>query len=220
MQLAEKYRPTRIEDVAGHERVKKALARIFATSGVGGRAFWFSGPSGSGKTTLARIVAREIADPDFPGNVQEIDAGAVGPAVIREIEDSLVTCAMGRKQGRAVIVNEAHGLRADAIRQLLVTLERIPDHAVWVFTTTAAGEVDLFESKIDAGPLRSRCIPFDLGTDRGTNAVFAARAMDIARAEGLDGSGLDAYKMAVARSRGNLRAVLQAVEAGEFVAER
>lgn len=217
MQIHEKYRPTRLEDVAGHEKARKRLASLFSRDAVAGRAFWFSGPSGAGKTTLARIVAGHVADATFPGNIQELDAGTVTPAKIADLEDVLACYAMGAKPGRAVIVNEAHGLRSDAIRQLLVTLERIPSHVVWCFTTTAAGEQDLFDAKIDAGPLRSRCMTFDLGEDKALCPAFAARAMEIAKAEGLDGSGLDSYKLAVAKSRLNLRAVLQAVESGEFL---
>ncbi len=46
---------------------------------------------------------------------------------------------VGSTQTKAVIVNESHGLRKDTIRQLLVLLERLPAHVVFVFTTTTDG---------------------------------------------------------------------------------
>ena len=78
------------------------------------------------------------------------------PARVRELENNAKTFGMGDKNGWALIINEAHGLRKDTIRQLLVTLERIPTHVCWLFTTTNAGQEALFDG-IDAGPLF--CLP-------------------------------------------------------------
>ena len=50
------------------------------------------------------------------------------PEALDDIE-RLVRCrAIGEKSGRAVLLNEAHGLRKDSVRKLLVVLERIPAH--------------------------------------------------------------------------------------------
>ena len=69
---------------------------------------------------------------------------------------------LGDKPGRAFIVNEAHGLRKDTIRQLLVLLERLPNHVVMIFTTTNEGQESLFDDYSDANPLLSRCARLDL----------------------------------------------------------
>jgi hypothetical protein len=68
---------------------------------------------------------------------------------------------------------EAQGLRKDVIRRLLVTLECIPPHAIWVFTTTTDGEA-LFEDSDDGGPLASRCLPLRLAR-RDLPEAFATR---------------------------------------------
>ena len=113
--LAEKYRPADWSQLIGQE---KAIRRIdvLRRRGVSGRAYWTTGASGSGKTSLAHLIAREIAD-DW--GIAGMDAGELTPARIREIERTLACRGMGEKPGRAGIVDEAHGLRRDAVRQLL-----------------------------------------------------------------------------------------------------
>jgi hypothetical protein len=74
---------------------------------------------------------------------------------LKDLEFESNLKGFGDKSGRAFIVNEAHGLRKDVIRQLLVMLERIPPHVVWVFTTTIEGQESLFEDYDDASPLLS-----------------------------------------------------------------
>lgn len=210
-QLHEQYRPNAWQDVVGQDR---ALARIetLRRRGLGGRAYWISGASGTGKTTIAKLLAGEIAD-EF--GVEELDARDCTPAKLQAIERSYAGRNLGSKGGRAIIVNEAHGLTAPAIRQLLVMLERVPVHVAWIFTTTRDGQDSLFEDCIDAHPLLSRCVVLAL-TSQGLAKPFAARAKQIAETEGLDGKPVEAYVRLVQEHKNNLRAVLQEIEAGRM----
>jgi DNA polymerase III gamma/tau subunit len=211
--LYERYRPQTWNEVIGQD---KAIERIRTAGrrGFGSRAYWISGKSGTGKTTIALLLAREIAD-SF--NIEELDAGQLTPARVSQIERDSLQYAMGTRNGKAYIVNEAHGLRKDTIRHLLVFLERIPEHTMVIFTTTKLGEDSLFEDKIDASPLVSRCIEVPLA-QRGLAEAFAKRAREIATAEGLDGQDEKQYLKLANSKQSNMRAILQEIEAGTMLA--
>ncbi len=208
--LYEQYRPQSWDQVVAQHKAIKKLQTV-AQRGLTGKAFWISGKSGCGKTTIARLLAAEVAGEWY---IEELDSADLTPARLRELESALHLSAPP-PGGRAVIVNEAHGLRKDTVRQLLVLLERLPGHVVVVFTTTVEGET-LFEDIEDSHPLLSRCIRIPLA-QRGLAEAFAKRCQEIAAAEGLDGKESRAYVRLANDCNGNFRAMLQAVEAGDML---
>jgi DNA polymerase-3 subunit gamma/tau len=211
--MAEEFRPRTWGDVVGQD---KAVARIraLAKRGLAGRAYWISGQSGTGKTTIGRLIAAEVADDDL---IREVDAAGLTVSALRELESEMGIRGWG-KGGRAYLVNEAHALRKDVIRQLLVMLERIPSHVVIVFTTTTEGQEALFEDFDDASPLLSRCLRIDLSR-RDLCGPFADVIVRNCRAAGLLNGKPDSYYVArmdrfLKRNKNNCRAGYQAAESG------
>jgi len=113
-------------------------------------------------------------------------------------------------------VNEAHAVPRQAVQWLLTALERIPSKTFWFFTTTEEIRDDLFGEF--GRPLASRCKLLRL-TSQGLAPKFAARAREIADAEGLNGQPESKYLRLVQDCKNNFRLVLQRIEMGEMLSD-
>lgn len=212
VQLYEQYRPSCWGDVVGQPQAIYKIQTL-KRRGLEGRAYWISGKSGTGKTTIARLIADEVAD---RFSIYERDATGYTPAAVEDDARRVRCRSLCAPHGQAMIINEAHGLAKNTIRSLLTTLEaeEIPEHVVWVFTTTCDGQQSLFDGQIDAHPLLSRCQLLNL--QHNVHDAFAHRAKEIAEAEGLGGAALTDFRLLAKRTNGNMRAMLQAVESGDM----
>lgn len=217
--LFERYRPTTWSEVVGQDRAVALLRRLKP----GGRAYWASGMTGVGKTTLARILAAEHCE---SWHVDEIDAQDCTMEYLRSIEADFTYRGMGAKHCKCVIVNEAHALRGAIMTRFLTLIEQLPEHCFVIFTTTR-GKQAVLAGFDDAQPFLDRCtevpmaaitIPkFGYEAQHPTLVAFAQRALEIARAENLDGQPLDAYVALARDCKGSMRAMLSRIEAGEML---
>lgn len=209
--LSKKYRPKDWSEVIGQDKACKLLAMREAADDLRGRAYWVSGKSGIGKTSLARIIRDKVSDPMYS---VELDASELTMGMLRDIKDDLMYAPMNCKS-RVYIINEAHGLRKEAVRMLLQLLEEpwLSPCVTWIFTTTLEGQMHFEDSQIDSSPLLSRCTDLKLA-ERSLRAPMALRCQEIARAENLDGQPIEAYERLMKRCTNNMRTALQAIEAG------
>lgn len=211
--LYEECRPTTWSAVVGQEKAIKTIETL-RKRGLGGRVLYITGGSGTGKTTIARLVAAELADEYC---IIEIDAADLTMDRVREFE-RMCRCKPIGKGWHCFIVNEAHKLRNDVVSRLLSTFEAgdVQRSSTWIFTTTSDGD-SLFDENFDSGPFGSRCVQIGL-SQRNLAQPFAERALEIARAHGLDGQPIEKYIRLAKDCRNNLRDMLNRIEAGCMMA--
>ena len=212
--LFERVRPREFPQLIGQDAIVKRLMMLESKQQLGGRAYWLAGLSGTGKTTLAKIIAGKIAG-EF--STTEIPVKSLSIKALDDWERSTrARCIDGT--GHALIINEAHGLRKDAMFHLLDMLERLRPYTVVIFTTTMEGQAVLFEESADTGPLMSRCVQLQLKTSGPElTLAFAKHVRSIAQAEGMDGKPITDYLALLARCKNNLRAALNSIESGEML---
>lgn len=101
--LAEKMRPTKLEDMVGQEHILsegKIIHNLIKSKQPFSLIFW--GPPGSGKTTLARIISNEMEASFF-----EISAVTSGKKdIAKVIEDAKVNRRLGQRS--LLFVDEIH----------------------------------------------------------------------------------------------------------------
>ena len=213
--LFTKHRPKTWDELIGHSKMKRAIARMREAGTLGGRAFLISGSSGVGKSTSAYLIAQDVCDHE---NIVEVNATVVTPKMVLEWSKKQSQLLIGTKPGSAIIINEVHKLRTDVVTLLLEVLEDVRSNRVWIFTTQGKGkQMGLFNDE-DSGALESRCVKFELAA-KDYRIHFSKYAMRVAEFEGLGGAKFEAYLKAADDCEWNLRNMLSIIEAGEFMVD-
>lgn len=127
MKLVDKYRPKAPEDFIGNTQQKVARALLVENP----NTVLFIGPSGVGKTSLAYMYSRR-----FTSNLNEVNCSAeTGIQNIRSMQENLHTRPLSGKHS-VYLLEEVHGLSNSAQNALLKTLENLPDHVIFLATTS------------------------------------------------------------------------------------
>lgn len=98
----------------------------------------FTGPSGIGKTTIARMYIQALLgeEVDIDSSITEMNcASETGIDYIRVIKDQMQYLPMSLKY-RVFYLDEIHGLSKQAQNALLKVIEPVPDHVIFIASTT------------------------------------------------------------------------------------
>ncbi|MBU0586433.1 replication factor C small subunit [Candidatus Micrarchaeota archaeon] len=148
----EKYRPKRLDEVAGQEEVIKTLSAFVKSKNMPNMLF--AGPPGVGKTTATIALAHELYDGEVAGNFLELNASDErGIDIVRgKIKDFARSVAMGKNWFKLIFLDEADALTPDAQHALRRTME------VWSSSTRFILSCN-YSSKI-IEPIQSRTAIF------------------------------------------------------------
>ncbi len=213
--LANKYRPTKLDEVYGQDIAVSALKGSFK-KGIPS-AILISGLYGSGKTSLANIYARMLncATHNMCGKCMSCKFKKSHPDIVNH------DCAVGGKideirnvvnasrvapstRKRVIIMDEVHTLRDASEKALLIATENPSPDTVWILCTTNPEKI--------GKPLMTRCLHIALKPI--AHEPMMARLKEIAKAEGLKptkslGGALNSI---VAMANGSLRDAVSKLE--------
>lgn len=159
--LYRKYRPQKLDEVAGQEVIVKILKNAIKKEKIS-HAYLFCGPRGTGKTSIAKILAKTINCEhlnDFipcdncdsciqfnnknSNDIIEIDAASNnGVDEIRELKNK-INLVPNTSKYKVYIIDEVHMLTIGAFNALLKTLEEPPKHAIFILATTEPHKIPI-----------------------------------------------------------------------------
>lgn len=200
------YRPRTWTEVVGQKAAVKTMSRMIEERR--SQAYLLSGPSGCGKTTLARIAAKHWGC--APSGIVEIDAATnSGVDHVRSIQDVARYKTFGKDGGRAIIIDEAHGLSRQSWDALLKSIEEPADHVVWFICTTNAPKVP--------ATIKTRCTPVTL--KNVDDKLLADLLDDVCQAENID-LERDVEDVVISEAQGSPRQLLVNLELCREVTSR
>ena len=200
--LAERMRPTVIEDFIGQEHLTgkgKILQKVLASKGIFSMVLW--GPPGSGKTTLAKIISRQIDAKFF--QMSAVSAG------VKDVRKIINQADLNHRHGVKTIlfIDEIHRFNKAQQDALL--------HAVENGSLTLLGATTENPSFEVIAPLLSRCRVLKLTNLSNANLdIILSQALEndiiLRKLEIILDS--DARRLLIHTVNGDARKLLNAIE--------
>jgi DNA polymerase III gamma/tau subunit len=142
--LSERYRPTTWDAFVGQpviDEIREACTDPWLFDGCGERwLFESDGIAGCGKTSAAYVAARALGCGDFA--IERIDSRACTVADLRDLSGRMQLYGWGGNSRRCYVIDEIQHLSRDCQRMLLGILESLPNHVIFIGTTTSVSWAD------------------------------------------------------------------------------
>lgn len=218
--LQEKYRPQHWRDLIlptqGKTALQIALIKQRIESGDESPLLvWLEGATGCGKSSTANVIANALGATKGSINRQEFNGSYFDHKAVKALADSLCKWLFG---WRVIVINEIQEATEGAASAMLDLLESLPPkHCVIV--TTMETEKTLFEGQTDKA-LKARCHVVEF-TTQGLKESLAPKALELARAEGLDfGADEKRVKTLIEQSKNSIREVFARIGRGELASAK
>lgn len=205
----EKYRPKKLDDVAGQSKIIERLKAYAKTKNV--PHLIFAGPAGTGKTTSAIALSREVFGDTWKQNFNELNASDErGINTIRgKIKEFARTAPIGKNQFKIIFLDEADSLTNDAQSALRRTIEKYTHICRFILSAN-------YSSKI-IEPIQSRCTVFRFGPIKPEDIQRYMRK--IATKEKLEITQ-DGLETLIFVSRGDLRKAINVLQVGASISKK